>query len=192
MLEHLSNTFPFADERLQAFAHHFKRLEVPAHTVLLGEGQVAKTAYWIEKGCIRVWFNKNGRDITCQFLFEGSTVASIESFRKGIPSLVSMETLEPCTLWYAHKADVAHMTDAICDDPGLRRLFIDAVFQRTFDYMSYFFSAIKDSPQERYLALLAHQPQLILRIPQHYIASYLGISTVHLSRIKSRLAKGKK
>jgi CRP-like cAMP-binding protein len=117
-------------------------------------------------------------------------VASIESFRKNIPSEGSMETLEPCILWYADKEDIDRMIDEICETPELRRLFIDTVFQRTFDYMNYFFSAIRDSPQERYLHLLDENPQLIQRVPQHYIASYLGISTVHLSRIKSRLARG--
>jgi len=190
MFEHLTKGFTLQDKRLQQYASIFKRIEVPAKTILLKEGQVSKKAYWIEKGCIRVWFNKNGKDITYQFFFEGSMVASIESFRKNIPSEGNIETLEACVLWYADKSDVERMIDEICEDPELRRVFIDTVFQRTFDYMNYFFSSIKDTPKERYLHLLNKHPQLIQRVPQHYIASYLGISTVHLSRIKNSLAKG--
>ncbi|WP_448138387.1 hypothetical protein [Sphingobacterium siyangense] len=55
--------------------------------------------------------------------------------------------------------------------------------------MNYFFSMVKNTPQERYINLLKERPEIIKRVPQHYIASYLGISSVHLSRIKSILAK---
>jgi CRP-like cAMP-binding protein len=177
------------DERLQKYAPYFKRMEVPAKTILLKEGEISKRAYWIESGCIRVWFNNDGKDVTYQFFFENSTVASIESLRKNIPSVGYMETLEPCILWYADKNDIELIIDEVCEDPDLRKIFIDAIFQRTFCYMHYFFSSIKDSPQQRYLNLFKENPQVIKRVPQHYIASYLGISTVHLSRIKSGLAK---
>jgi hypothetical protein len=57
--------------------------------------------------------------------------------------------------------------------------------------MKHFFSFIKDSPAQRYQNLMKEKPEIIRRIPQHYIASYLGVSSVHLSRIKNKLA-GKK
>ncbi len=75
--------------------------------------------------------------------------------------------------------------------PELRDKFIAAIFERTFDYMKHFLSFIKDTPAQRYLNLIKEKPQIIQRIPQHYIASYLGISSVHLSRIKNRLAAKK-
>jgi uncharacterized protein YerC len=55
--------------------------------------------------------------------------------------------------------------------------------------MKHCFSFIKDTPARRYLHLLEERPQIARRIPQHYIASYVGVSTVHLSRIKNKLAK---
>ena len=65
------------------------------------------------------------------------------------------------------------------------------IFQRTFDYIRHFVSFIKDSPTQRYLTLIEEKPQIIQRVPQHYIASYLGVTTVHLSRIKSKLVHKK-
>ncbi len=79
----------------------------------------------------------------------------------------------------------------ISEMPAIREKFIDAIFERTFDYMKHFFSFIKDTPRQRYLNLIMDKPQVVQRVPQHYIASYLGVSTVHLSRIKSKLAKQK-
>jgi hypothetical protein len=50
--------------------------------------------------------------------------------------------------------------------------------------MAHCVSFIRDSPKQRYQELLRHSPRVVQRVPQHYIASYLGISTVHLSRVK--------
>ncbi|MDE1192852.1 MAG: hypothetical protein PW786_12030 [Arachidicoccus sp.] len=64
------------------FTHCFEQTSVPAKTLLLREGQIANKLFFIEKGCIRAWFNNNGKDTTVQFFFENNTVASLESFRK--------------------------------------------------------------------------------------------------------------
>lgn len=168
----------------------FKQIQVPAKTMLLREGEVSKKLFLIEKGCIRVYFNNNGKDITFQFFFENNTVASIESFRKGIPSSVSIETIEPSILWYISKQDLNRIIEEIKDIPQLRDAFINAIFERTYDYMKHFLSFIKDTPKQRYLNLIQNNPHIVKRVPQHYIASYLGITTVHLSRIKSKIAKG--
>src|SRR5277367_6426239 len=78
------------------FGHLFKRQEVPAKTVLLHEGEISRKAFYIEQGCIRLWFNNHGKDVTFQFFFEGQAVSSIESFRKEQPGLFTVETIEPC------------------------------------------------------------------------------------------------
>ncbi|ANH82303.1 cyclic nucleotide-binding protein [Niabella ginsenosidivorans] len=187
----LSNKFPFTAAQWLQYKNYFKRITVPSKTVLLNEGAVSKKLYLIEKGCIRVWFNNNGRDITFQFFFENDTVASIESFRKKIPSLVTIETIEPSTLWWIYKKDMDRIIEEVLTTPALRDQFINAVFERTFDYMKHFFSFIRNTPEQRYTHLLNERPQLIQRVPQHYIASYLGITPVHLSRIKNKLAKNK-
>ena len=143
----------------------------------------------IEKGCIRVWFNNNGKDVTLQFFFENSAVASIESFKKNFPSPVCIETIEPSVLWYIHKTDADKIISEISEIPSLRDQYINVLFERTFNYMKLFFSFIKDTPSQRYLNLIKEQPYIIKRVPQHYIASYLGVSTVHLSRIKNKATK---
>lgn len=187
MLQQFRNKFPLDDDKWNDYTNCFHRMEVPAKTTLLHEGDVSKKMFLIEKGCIRAWFNNNGKDVTSQFFFENETVGSIESFRKNIPSQTSIETIEPSILWWIHKKDLNWIIAEIKEIPQLRDMFIDKIFERTFDYMKYFFSMVKDTPQERYLNLLKERPEIVKRVPQHYIASYLGISTVHLSRIKSKM-----
>lgn len=191
MFEQFKNKFSLENEKWTEYTGYFKRIHVPAKTVLLNEGETSKKVFLIEKGCIRVWFNNNGKDITFQFFFENNTVASIESFIKNIPSPVTLETIEPSIIWWIHKKDMDKILKEALDLPDLRDQFINKIFNRTFDYMKHFFSSIKDTPQQRYLNLLKEKPQIVRRVPQHYIASYLGITTVHLSRIKSKLSREK-
>ncbi|MBB6273798.1 CRP-like cAMP-binding protein [Pedobacter cryoconitis] len=191
MFDQFKNKFHVNEQKWNDYISCFKRLEVPAKTTLLQEGEISKKLFLIEKGCVRVWFNNNGKDVTFQFFFENSTVASIESFRKEFPSPVSIETIEPSVLWWIHKKDIDRIIEEIKDVPLLRDKLVNALFDRTFDYMKHFFSFIKNTPTERYLNLLQEKPQIVQRIPQHYIASYLGVSTVHLSRIKSKISRQK-
>jgi CRP-like cAMP-binding protein len=191
MFDQFKKIFPLDEAHWNNYTSCFKRIAVPAKTVLLKEGEISKKLFMIEKGCARVWFNNNGKDITFQFFFENNTVASIESFRKRSPSPVVIETIEPSVLWWIHKKDVDRIVAELSEIPAWRNLFVDALFERTFDYMKHFFSFIKDTPAQRYLNLVEQRPQIVKRIPQHYIASYLGISSVHLSRIKNKMLKNK-
>lgn len=191
MFDQFRNKFALNDSKWIEYTNYFNRLEVPAKTILLEEGEISKRLFIIEKGCIRVWFNNNGKDLTTQFFFENQSVASIESFMKKMPSPVFIETIEPCVLWWIHKNDLDKVVEEIKEIPELRDGFITMLFERTFDYIKHFVSFIKDSPTKRYLNLIQERPQVVQRVPQHYIASYLGVSTVHLSRIKSQLLQKK-
>ncbi|SKB35132.1 Crp/Fnr family transcriptional regulator [Chryseobacterium balustinum] len=191
MFEHLQNRFSFPKETWGKYRKNFTRLEVPAKTILLKENEISQNAYFIEKGIVRACYNNDGKDVTFQFFMENTMFSSLESFRKGLPSMVSFETIEPCVLWQIDKKIADKILEEVYEDPKLRSEFMDSVFERVFDYMKHFFSFIKESPQERYLNLCKEKPNIIKRVPQHYIASYLGITTVHLSRIKSKILKEK-
>jgi CRP-like cAMP-binding protein len=170
----------------QAFQHLMTEIDVPARTILLREGEVSRQAYQILRGCIRLWFNDNGRDITFQFFFEGQGVSSIESFRTGRPSLFYMETLESCTLRVITKSDFDKM---LVEAPGFKELIEASIYQRLEHYFALFLSRIRDTPHQRYLDLIKDHPEIIRRVPQHYIASYLGITPVSLSRIRNKTDK---
>ncbi|MFD2937591.1 Crp/Fnr family transcriptional regulator [Spirosoma flavum] len=191
MFEKFRKNFPLSPEKWDEYISYFRPIHVPAKTILLREGDISRKAYLIEKGCLRVWFNNKGEDITFQFFFENRTVSSIESFRKSIPSLFSIETIEPCTLWWIDKTSVDKIIEEVSALPAMRSQILEALFGRTLDYMKHFLSFIRDTPQERYEKLLTQDPHIVQRVPQHYIASYLGVSSVHLSRIKAKIARAK-
>ncbi|MFD2037510.1 Crp/Fnr family transcriptional regulator [Belliella marina] len=161
----------------------FNRLEVPAKTTLLKEGEISKTMFLIEKGCLRTWVNNNGAEITTQFFFEGDRVSSIESFRTKQPSLYSIESLEPTILQTLSQADFQMMIES---SPELKKEMEEHLYKRLFQSQQFLYSFLKNNPQKRYEELLKQHPHIVQRVPQHYIASYLGITPVSLSRIRNR------
>lgn len=165
------------------FTPYFKQQEVPAKTILLAEGSISKTMFFIEKGCLRTWINHGGKEITTQFFFEGDSVSSIESFRTNQPSLYSIESLEPCVLQTVSQTDFLEIIET---SPELRKEMVEHLFQRLFQSQQLFYTHLKSNPQQRYKELLEQYPHIVQRVPQHYIASYLGITSVSLSRIRNR------
>jgi CRP-like cAMP-binding protein len=165
------------------FRPYFKQQEAPAKTILLAEGKISKTMFFIEKGCLRTWINNDGKEITTQFFFEGDSVSSIESFRTNQQSLYSIETLEPCILQTISQSDFRHIIE---NSPELRNKLEEHLFKRLFQSQQLFYSYLKNKPQKRYEELIAQYPHIVQRVPQHYIASYLGITSVSLSRIRNR------
>lgn len=164
-------------------SHLFTRQERPAKTILLQEGKISKTMYFIEKGCLRTWINDDGKEITTQFFFEGDIVSGIESFRTEQPSLYSIETIEPCVLQTITQRDFQNIIE---HSPEIKMQLEEHLFKRLFQLQKLFFSYLKNSPQQRYEALVTMHPHIVQRVPQHYIASYLGITSVSLSRIRNR------
>ncbi|PWJ57622.1 CRP-like cAMP-binding protein [Dyadobacter jejuensis] len=167
----------------QEFQHLFKKETVPAKTILLHEGEISKNAYFIEKGCLRSWFNHQGTDITFQFFMEGQFVSSIESFKTSQPSLFNIETIEPSVV---HSITKSHFQSILDQSPEIEQQVERLTFERLYTYQKLFLSRIKDKPEKRYLDLIESNPEIVLRVPQHYIASFLGITPVSLSRIRNR------
>ena len=166
------------------YSYFWKRLEVPAKTILLKEGDISNRAYFIEKGCLRLWFNNQGKDVTFQFFFEKEAVSSIESFSKKQVSFFNIETIESSILHFIKKNDFDKIVN---ENPILKDYLLEITLERQFNYMKHFLSLIKDKPKERYIKLLKEKPHIIQRVPQHYIASYLGITSVSLSRIRNKI-----
>ncbi|HLO59548.1 MAG TPA: Crp/Fnr family transcriptional regulator [Bacteroidales bacterium] len=161
----------------------FVEISIPSKTVLLHDGEISHHIFCIKKGCLRQWFNKDGKDITLQFFFENQPVASIDSFLNNEPSLFTIESIEPSVIVLISRETFKKINEVF---PEVRDGFNEYLFQRFRNYAQLFLSRIKDSPKERYEDLVKNHPEIIKRVPQHYIASYLGITPISLSRIRNR------
>ncbi len=191
MIFHFRDKFPQLNAYLDKYSDRQKRLEVPAKTILLKEGERARHYIYIEKGCIRAFLNSKGIDKTVQFFFENEGLTSLESFLKNTPSFFTLETIEPSIIHLMLKLEVDILMNELNGEPEFLPALLKISAERQLHYMNEFVSFIRDTPEERYQNLLNKRPYIIKRVPQHYIASYLGISRVHLSRIKANLARKK-
>ena len=183
MFSKLIDTIKKDKANWERFQTMFVEREIPSKTILLREGEISTHLHFIKKGCLRMWFNKDGKDITLQFFFEGQGVASIDSFLSNQPSLFTIESIEPSVLLSITKDNSGQLSKCY---PELKNGFQEILFQRFRNYAGLFLSRIKDTPRERYEDLIKNHPEIIQRVPQHYIASYLGITPISLSRIRNR------
>jgi CRP-like cAMP-binding protein len=158
----------------------FTEIVIAPKTSLVQEGDIIKSIYFVKKGCLRLWFNSHGNDITYQFFFENQAVSGFLDKDK---SMFTLESIEPSTILIISKADFEKLLEEF---PELKDEFLEYIVQRLAFYSRLFLSRIKDSPARRYEQLLKENPQIVARVPQHYIATFLGITPVSLSRIRSR------
>lgn len=183
MIDKLLNTIRADRENWTKFQHCVVEKEIASKVVLLNEGEISNNIYFIKKGCLRQWFNKDGKDITFQFFFEKQAVASIDSFLNYKPSLFTIESVEPSNINCISKDTFEKLNEIY---PEFKDELNEYLFQRFQNYAQLFLSRIKDTPKERYEDLVKNHPEIIKRVPQHYIASYLGITPISLSRIRNR------
>lgn len=191
MIFHFKSKFPQLNSFWDKYLEFQARLELPPKSILLEEGRVSQNYIFIEKGCVRLFFNNNGIDKTVQFFFENEGLSSLESFMNNTPSFFTIETIEPSVVYLLPRMYVNQLIEELSKEPEFPKMMMQMFLMRQTHYVTELVSFIRDSPEQRYKNLLEQRPHIIRRIQQHYIASYLGITKVHLSRIKSKIAKGK-
>jgi CRP-like cAMP-binding protein len=147
-------------------------------------GATCKTIYFMEKGMARIYYFKDETEITESFSFENQMIVRFESLYNGTPSRKGIQALEDSEVWCIHAPSLFSLYDT---HPKLERLFRMLFEQQHVQSILRLESLQFHSAEERYMQLIAEQKQIIQRIPLKYIASYLGITPVSLSRIRSQI-----
>lgn len=185
--EQIFRRFPLDDKNFEELMKAISFKEIAPGTVLLSEGEVATKLFFVVRGCLRTYFIKeDGKDITAQFFVEDQIVASFESATTGIPSRAYIEAIEGSIVG---SIPLKVLEEILSRSTVMREGFSRFLMKRLVYYMERCSSYILDSPEKRYLNLLENSPELVARLPKQYIASYLGITPVSLSRIRGRLKK---
>jgi CRP-like cAMP-binding protein len=184
MMKALFDIVQFKDI-LEKHQHLFEEITIPPKTVLLCEGEVSKRIFFVKRGALRLWANNNGEDVTFRFCFENEAVSS---FLGNEPSIFTIESIEPSIVVMLKIDDFKILLHEI---PEIKDALIEMLLRRLNDYGKLFLLRISKKPEERYLEMMKNNPEILLRVPQHYIATYLGITPVSLSRIRNRVAKMK-
>ncbi len=174
------------ESELEIVLKNFETKSLKKKSNLLQAGTIAKEIYFILNGCIRLYYEKGGEDISAYFFTENMFAGAYDSFITQKPSRHSIEAIEECkVLAISYKS----FQELLIKFPKMNEFVRKVLEERFVSLHELFTSQILDSPEERYLNLQKDRPDLLNRIPQHQIATFLGITPVSLSRIRNRVVK---
>lgn len=181
LIAYLQHIKPLSPEAIQAIKEVCAPLTIRKGKDLQSIGQTCRTIYFIEKGCARIYYYKDGTDVTEYFAFENSLVARVESLFTGKPSRKGIQILEDSDIIALNAVELKKRYDRY---PEIERLFHKVTEAGYVETVNRLESLQFHSAEERYKDLLEAHPEIIQRVPLKYIASYLGITQVSLSRIR--------
>lgn len=184
----LSSFISLEQSEIDYFISKLQVRQLKRKEFLLHEGQICKHSYFINSGCLRYFYNIEGQEVTGQFFFENGWYADYTSYLSGKPLDKNIQALEKTELLLLSKTDLDKLFIEIPKFEKFGRLIAENAFLGLQQYTQ---SLTKETPEERYINLIKNRPKVIERIPQHYIASYLGIKAPSLSRIRKRIFNNK-
>jgi CRP-like cAMP-binding protein len=183
-LELFLDGFPALAEHKPQLMEELQTIAFPKGSLLIREGQALNYCYFVLKGCIRQYVNDNGMEKTTNFFTEHQGVVSFSAGPENLFSDHYLECLEEGILIRGEMNGGEAMLEQIPALRGIIGKMIEADLGRAQEELKRF---ILLSPEERYAYLLQHRPELVARVPQKYIASYLGIAPESFSRMKRRM-----
>lgn len=186
LIDRIRQLINVSDEEAQLLSRLFieKKIEKGGH--FLAEGDVCRSLAMISKGLVRYYINDDGDDRTYYFNSEGDFVCDYESFLPQVPSNKNIQALEDTSLYMISHSNLQQLYHDVKEGERLGRLGIEHVFVSVLQQLS---SLYKDLPETRYQRFLDTFSDISQRVPQYYIASYVGVKPQSLSRIRKRAAR---
>ena len=181
----LSNLYcPLSETSLNALAAILIRQQYSKGVRVLDEGDICRWMMFIEKGMLRQFYMKHGKDVTEHFGYENGIVMCLQSLINQEPTHLMVESLEETVLWQIPRQDLEQLSEKYADISTLyRRIYEESliVSQIKADALRF------ENAMGKYNKLLEMYPEIPLRAPLIYIASYLQMSPETLSRVRASL-----
>ena len=186
---HFAETDFFSDEEFEKLISFFTVATLKKKEFFNKQGNLCRHLAFVNSGCLRAFHTDDkGDEFTMYFAFLNWWVGDKTSFYSGTPSRFSVQAMEDSEIFYADKIKWEKALDAIPVFEKWYRVKIrksyEATQQKIIDTQT-------ESAEQKYLKLLKNAPDIVQRIPQHYIASFLGIKPQSLSRIRKNIIKEK-
>ena len=173
---------PLSKEAEEAIAGITNIISIKKNKDLQPIGYTCKTIYFINKGVARIYYHKDGIDITEGFYFENNIIARVESLFTGKPSRKAIQILEDAEIVAIDAIALFKLYDKF---PEIERLFRKIFEAGHVDTLNRIEGIQFHTAEERYKALLNEANDVLKKVPLKYVASYLGITQVSLSRIRA-------
>ncbi len=174
----------FSDLELDAAVNLIGIKKFQKGELLLSEGDNAAQSYAVVTGCIRQYYLVDGEEKTTFFYTEGQSIFAPNSTSNRIPAKYYLSCVEDTTLTVITLTNQLEMYRRF---PMLESLSRNSLQEELHNYQEMLANYITTNPEERYLNLLKHRPELLHRVPQYQLASYLGVTAESLSRIRKRI-----
>lgn len=151
--------------------------------VILQIGYTENFVSYVCKGIVGIFLEKDGEEVCYGFGFEDNYISSYDSFLQQKPSKMIMRALESVVLASISYEKLQIVLQSSCEGQEFGRKIAETLFIKSQERIIAF---LTQSAEERYQALITQRPEVLKKIKQKYIASYLGITPVSLSRIRKR------
>lgn len=187
--EHFNNKIPLTEEEQSLIKAHLSVKKIRKKQYILQEGDICKTIAFVEKGLLRSYsVDDNGTEHIMQFAVEGWFISDLYSFLTAEPATYNIEAVEDSELVLINKSANDELMRKCTKYESFTRVLITGAYialqKRINSLMSY-------TLEERYETFMSQYPDIARRVPQHMIASYIGLTPETLSRVRKRIAAGK-
>lgn len=175
------------DKEWSLLERHLKIRQLKKHELLAENGKISNELGFVLEGMLRHYYIKDGEEKTTYFYFENHLVGAYISCITKQPSLLTIQALSDCELIVFPYTVLEDLMEKNMAWQKFGRLLAEYLALGLEERMV---GLLMLSPEERYLNLIkGNKIKIIERIPQHYIANYLGLTPVSLSRIRARVMK---
>lgn len=184
--ENLNQCIQLTDAEFNALSSYFKPATLPKKTIWQQMGRPTNRLAFVTEGIIRGYIVDNqGDEHTLHFARRGGWVNDMSLFLRQNVARLSLETLEKTEILYVSFEDIERVFNEI---PKMERYFRIMAARRVAVLEERICSDFSDTAEQKYLNFMAQNAEIASFIPQHYIASYLGVRPQSLSRIRKRMA----
>lgn len=175
-----------SDEEIAAIDATMREEHYKKGTVLLSDGQFSSNAFFVVEGVVRKYFLINGEEKTSDFFVEGQWVVSLINIQPALPSTYYLACATDCTLAIGDSLKGEALYKKYPNLETISRKLMEQVFRAQQEKIEAY---VTDTPELRYRKLLQAGNDLLQKIPQYQIASYVGVTPESLSRIRKRIAQ---
>lgn len=179
----LLNYAHFTEAEIEAVVQKFKYKKYKKNDFVLTKGNVCKDLVFVERGCLRLYYTQDDVEISVWFAFNQSSAIEIYSFISETPTNYYLQAIEDTEVLYLPKKDLDAMYATFPTMQEMMRKFWEDVI---LNLLERFTALQRDSAEKRYLDLL-NKPDYLQKIPQKYLASFIGVTPTSLSRIKKNI-----
>ncbi|WP_062060212.1 Crp/Fnr family transcriptional regulator [Aquimarina longa] len=185
ILSEIFKDVSFSQKEINLIESNIEKLSLKKGSTLLKAEEIVNNQYYVYEGCLRTYFiDKSGKEHTLQFAINDWWISDYTAFFTTTKAIMNIETIQDATLY---KISRKSMEDLFCKIPQLET-FSRKKMERAFvSFQKRILASLTQSAKERYVSFIHTYPNIEKNIKNYHIASYLGITTESLSRIRKEL-----